>query len=131
MDEIDYSKLIKIIEKSVKKNYQARKNNGKLTPNVANLGAKIGEIAKLERSGEYNGIAVEFLENTKPLLTDHFVIRILKMLKNEDYTTPLELLGISTLDELQYILHTWFQHATTDYDDVFVSKKKYSAYDSG
>lgn len=138
MDEINFTKLIKIVETSTKKNFQARLSEGKLVPNVANLGAKIGDIAKLERSGEYNGIAVQFMENTKPLLTDHFVIRILKMLKSENYTTPLDILGLNSLDQLRYVLDMWFKKAIAvpslesnpEYENFFNSEKIYPALDN-
>ncbi|XWV24654.1 putative helicase [Tupanvirus deep ocean] len=130
MDEIDYGNLIRTVEKYTKKSYQAYYRNGQLVPNLANLGGKIGEIVKRDRPGEYYGLAVQLLEDFKPLLTDRFVIRILSMLKREDYVTPLELLGLSSLDQLQYILHTWFQKATTEYNGVFKKyKKKYPIFD--
>lgn len=130
MDEIDYKQLITLIDKSIKKSYQAYEHDGKLVPNVANLGGHIGNIAKLERSGEYYGIAVEFLEDVKPLLTDRFVIRLLSMLNKEDYITPLELLNLSSMDQLQYILHTWFETAVVDYDGALKNTvKKYPIFD--
>jgi hypothetical protein len=130
MDEIDYGKLIKVVELSVKKSYEAYFRNGQLVPNLANLGGKIGDIVKLERPGEYYGIAVQLLEDQKPLLTNRFVNRILSILKKEDYITPLELLGLSNMDQLQYILHKWFSVATTEYSNAFKNfKKKYSVFD--
>ena len=131
MDEIDYAKLIKIAEKSTNKNFRARIHNGHLVPSVANFGGKIGDVVKLERSGEYNGIGVELMENLKPLLTDHFIVRILTMLKKEDYMTPLHILNLSGLDQLQYILHKWFEVATTEYNNAFEPlNKKYPVFDS-
>ena len=130
MDEIDYANLIKIVEKSVKASYETHERNGQQVPNVANLGAKAGDIAKLERSGEYYGISVEILENIKPLLLDTFVIRLLSMLKKEDYITPLELLGLTNIDQLQYILHNWFHIACIEYDNsIPKSKKNYLNFD--
>jgi len=130
MEDIDYVKLIKIVEKSVKKSYLAYEHDNKRVPNVSNLGAKVGDIAKLERHGEYYGIAVEFLENLNPLLTDRFVIRILTMLKKEDYITPITILNLTSVDQLQYVLHTWFQFATTEYDNSLKNiKKKYPIFD--
>ncbi len=125
MDDIDYSKLVKVVEKTTKKNYQARYKNGQLVPNVANLGGKIGDIVKIERSGEYEGLAVQLMEDLKPLLTDRIIIRILTMLKKEDYATPLNILGLSSLDQLQYVMHQWFTLATTGYNDEFKKTKKY------
>lgn len=117
-DIIDYDKLIEIVKNSVKKSYHVYVDSkGKPLPNVANLGAVRGDVAKLERRGEYHGIAVEFLENALPVLTDAFVIRICTMLKKEDYITPLTILKLKRTEELRYILHTWFSVATTEYEN--------------
>lgn len=130
MEDIDYDLLIGNIESSIKSSYEAREYNGKLVPNLANLGGKPGDIVKLERSGEYYGISVELLEESKPLLTDKFVIKILSILRREDYVTPLEMLGLTNLDQLQYILHEWMQIATINYDDSIPKpKKKYPIFD--
>jgi len=131
MEEIDYPELIKIIESHSKNSYQGVEINGKLRPNVANLGAKAGDIAKLERSGEYYGIAVEFLGDVKPLLTSQLIIRILNLLKNEDYVTPMTILNLINLDQLKYILHEWFQKATTIGDKGMLKdyNKKYPVFD--
>ncbi|AVG46627.1 putative helicase [Acanthamoeba polyphaga mimivirus] len=115
--EIDCDKLIDIVQKSTKKNYLARNQDGKIVQNVANIGAKKGQIGKLERPGEYYGIAVEFLENVKILLTDYTIIKILKLMKKENYTSALNILDIVDINELYYVLHTWFQHATTQYEN--------------
>lgn len=130
MDSINYDILIKIVQESLKKSYEAHEHHGKLVPNVANLGGKKGDIAKLERSGEYYGIAVKLLEDLRPILTGTFVIKILHMLKKEDYITPLECLKLTTLDQLQYILHKWFIKATTNYQNQLAGfKKKYPEFD--
>lgn len=131
MDDIDYTKLIKLVKNSTKKNYNTYVSNGKVIPNLGNLGGKIGDIAKLERKGEYYGISVELLENLKPILTRNFVIRILERLKKEDYMTILSLLNLDTIDQIYYILHTWFEVATTGYDgSLKIFKKKYTNFDS-
>jgi len=131
MDEVNYDSLIHLVETDTKKSYRAAESNGKANPNVANLGAKVGDIAKLERPGEYYGIAVEFLEDVKPLLTDKFVGRILFMLKKEDYITPLSILELTSLEQLIYILDKWFESATTKYDNMLKSyvTKKYPVFD--
>jgi hypothetical protein len=129
MNEIDYSKLTKNVEKTTKKNYQARYQNGHLVPNVANLGGKIGDIVKVERSGEYSGLAVQLMEDIKPLLTDRIILKILTMYKKEDYMTPLNILGLSTMEQLQYVLHQWFTLATLNYDNSFKQKKKFPMLD--
>ncbi|QGR54132.1 dead-like helicase [Moumouvirus maliensis] len=130
MDEINYQDLIKIVESSIKRSFMAFVNDeGKDIPNLANLGAHAGDVVKLERSGEYYGIAVELLADVKPLLTNKFVIRILNMMKREDYVTLLGILGLTSMDQLYYILDRWFRIATTDYNGVFKYSKKYPQFD--
>ena len=123
MEDLDYASIIKEIEKKTKKSYEA--HEGK---NLANLGGKVGDVVKLERNGEYYGISVELLEDVKPLLTKEFVVRILWMLKKEDYITPLGILHLASLDELHYIINEWLKVATTICDNSFVTKKKFPAY---
>nr|AEX62539.1 putative helicase [Moumouvirus Monve] len=130
MDEINYRDLIKIVETSTKRSFTAFiYDDGKDVPNVANLGARAGDIVKLERSGEYYGIAVELLDDVKPLLTNKFIIRILNMMKREDYVTILGILGLTSMDQLYYILDRWFRIATTDYNGAFKYSKKYPQFD--
>lgn len=132
MKNLDYDNLINIIDTSIKKSFVAFVDNkNKPHPNVANLGAKTGTIVKLERQGEYYGIAVEVLTDIKPLLTDYMVKKILKFLKKEDYLNPLKILQLDSLDRLMCVLDNWFQVATTDYHneikhyDKSTSVKKY------
>ena len=130
MDEIDFKELIRIIERYTRRSYMAfEDSSGHDIPNVANLGGKISDIVKLERSGEYFGIAVELLEDLKPLLTDKFVTRILQMLQKEDYITPLVILSLSSMDQLYYILDQWFQVATVNYNFAFKPNSKYPVFD--
>lgn len=129
MEEINFAELIKAVEKYTKTSRLAYVDNGQLMPNVANLGGKVGDIAKLQRYGEYYGIAVQLMESLKPLLTDRFVIRLLSMLKKEDYITPLEMLNLTSLDQLQYILDKWFEIAVTDYHGEFKSNVTYPSFD--
>lgn len=131
MQDINYVKLIKLVESSTRRTYQAyEEDNGKLVPNVANLGAKIGDIAKLERHGEYYGIAIQFLEDIKPLLTDRFVIKILQMLNKEEYMKPLSILNLKDMDQLHYILHKWLQVSNDAYDNSLDNfKNEYPKFD--
>lgn len=129
MDDIDFTLLIKILA-TTKASYYGYQEKDVLINNVANFGAKIGDIAKLERKGEYYGISVEFMEDTIPLLLHHNILKILNMLKKEEYSTALTILGLTTLDELKYVLHKWFQIATTGYNnEIGNSKKNYPKYD--
>ena len=130
MDTIDYANLIHIVETSTKRYQNEVEYHDKPSENVANLGATIGDVAKLERNGEYYGIAVEFLEDVPRLLTDKYVIRLLRLLKKEDYITVMNLLNLTSTDQIFYVLHTWFMIATTTYDNSLdISKKTYSQYD--
>ena len=130
MEHIKYDELLCII-KSTKELFQAYQyNDKKLIPNISNLGGKVGDIAKLERNGEYYGISVELLEPVKPLLTDNFIKKILNLLKKEDYITPLTLIQVDSLDKLKYILHKWFSVATNGYNNSIIIKKEYPVYDS-
>lgn len=129
MEDVDFATLIKYVGKSTKNSYETYQLDDKDIPNIANLGGKVGDIAKLERHGEYYGISIELLEDIKPLLTEKFVVRILAMLKKEDYITPLALFGLSSMDQLQYILHKWLQVATIDYDNSLTTKNKYPIFD--
>jgi len=97
---------------------------------VAKLGAKKGDIAKLERNGEYHGIAIEFLEDVKRLLTDIFVEKILRLLKKEEYLLVMNLLEITNPDQIYYILHKWFEFAVHGYDgSLKVYEKEYPQFD--
>ena len=140
MEDINFTTIIKHVEKYTKNSFETSQINGKDVPNVANLGGKTGNIVKLERHGEYYGIAVELMEDLRPILTDKFVIRILTMLKKEDYITPLAVLGLNSLDQLQYILYRWLEIATNDPGPNLVAlgsisgildkpQKKYPVYD--
>jgi hypothetical protein len=105
--------------------------DGKPYPNVANLGGKLGDIVKLMRGGEYSGIAVELLEDLRPILTDNFVIRILTMLKKEDYITPINILNLASLEQLFYILDQWGRSALEKDPGYFraLATKKFPAFD--
>ena len=131
MEDLDYHKLIKLVKDGTKPSFKAYlDDDNKLAPNVANLGAKVNDIAKLTRSGEYSGITVQFMETARRLLTDRFVIQILKQLEKEDYVTPLDMLSIINLDTLLYILHTWMERAVEGYDNSMkLFEKKWESYD--
>lgn len=113
MNTLNFTKLYKIINKYTKASYVIDLIDDKPAKSVANVGGKKNEVVKLERNGEYNGIAVQLLEEVRPLLTNYTVTKILKMLEKEDYITPLLIFSLKSLDELYYILYGWFQHATT------------------
>ncbi|AGF85441.1 helicase family protein [Moumouvirus goulette] len=131
MDNINYDELICIVKKSTKCNRQSRVFNGEIIPNIANIGAKKGDYAKLERQGEYYGICVEIMEDVKQLLTDKLIIKILNFLKQENYSTPLNILNLTNLDELHYVLHKWFECATINYNNSLENyKKTYDEYDN-
>ena len=126
--DINFKKLIKHVETNTKNGYEAAIHESKIVDNLANVGGRRGEIFKLNRPGEYNGLAIELLENVKPLLTNNLIIRILKMISTEDFNTPLNILGLVEIDELLYILKTWLQLALktpSEYTKSFAPKKTY------
>ena len=116
---INYEKIIDHVEKQTKSNYVSYVNSdtGKLVANLANYGGKSDTIVKLERNGEYYGIAVRLLENVKPLLTSRYIIRIIRRLSVQDYMSSMELLFVTSVDEIAYILDAWIKNATENYDD--------------
>src|ERR1700733_5068630 len=129
-NQTDYNYIINSIENNVKKSYVAYIQDNKLVPNVANLGAKIGDVAKLERQGEYYGIVIEFLEDVKPLLTDKFIIRMLNLLKKEDYVTILGVMGLTSIDQFIYIVNKWFKQTILNEQlSIGKSNKKYILFD--
>jgi hypothetical protein len=127
MQSLNWDHLISLVKKNTRRNYHTYVSNNKEIPNVANLGGKVGDVFKLERNGEYYGISVELLENLRPILTQNLVLRILKMLRDENYTSVLSILDLHSLDELYYVLHHWFQNAVEEYDNSFrIYKHKYT-----
>ena len=123
---MDFNNLIKLIEENVKESFKEIPYE-----NIANLGAKKGEIAKLERNGEYHGIAIEFMEDVQQLLTDKFVIKILKLLKKEEFITIMNILNLTDVDQIYYVLHKWFSNAVDIYGNEFnVYKKDYHKLDN-
>ena len=82
MQDVNYDKWIKHVTDSCKASYI-------IGPGTLADGGKKMDIVKLERHGEYYGVSVQLLEDVKPLLTQSLIIRLLKMLKKEDYITPL------------------------------------------
>ena len=125
----NFDELIGSVKKYTKKNFQATIINGKMAPNVANLGGKRGEIAKLMRHGEYHGISVEFMENLRPLLTDRFIIKILTLLKTENYHVVLQMLELTNLSQLKYVLSQWFQIAFYEPIYIFENTKSFPELD--
>lgn len=129
--DINYDDIIKNIASNTRHNYKARTTEkGTLLNNLANQGGDISTIVKVERNGEYHGIVLELLEKSKPLLTDHYVIRVLKRLKIQDYSSAMELLFTVSLDQIAYILDRWLYITQEIYTDIFhFYKNKYPQYD--
>lgn len=129
--ELDYNSIIKDIQKLTKKNFTCKEINNKPKKSIANFGAKKGDVVKLERNGEYFGIAVEILEDVAPLLTDRLICKILALLKNQDFITVLEILNLTEIDQLFYILYTWVKCATMCTVNYFNKcfKKSYLKFD--
>ncbi len=97
---------------NVKKSYQTDVDDqGKPVMSVANHGAKSGQKIRIDRGGEYSGITVEVLEDMVPLLTENWIMKITAMIEKEEYATPLHLFRLKSIDELTYMLHTWYKVA--------------------
>lgn len=122
MQDINHTKLINIINKHIKKSYMAYTIDNKLVHNVANIGAKIGNIAKNERQGEFYAIAIEFMENIRPLLTDKLVLKLLSYINNQSYLTCLDILNLDSVDQLIYCINSWFSVALDPTDLVKIPK---------
>jgi hypothetical protein len=119
MEDIEYDLVLKLLDESVRPSSQARlDDDGKPVPNLANFGAKKGTIVKLERNGEYYGIAVELLEDVLPVLTDYLMKRIVKLLQRQDYASPLDILHLTKVEQLHYLLYTWFSISVTDSNPI-------------
>lgn len=129
MDNIDYKALIKLVEDNTRSSARAEYVNGKAVANVANLGAKVGDVARVDRNGEFSDLTVEILEPTRRLLTDISVTQILKMLDSEDYTTPVDMYSLISLDMLAYVLDTWFRKHVVGYRNNFKVSKTYPVLD--
>lgn len=130
MEEIDYKALIKLVEENTRPSSRVYvDDNDKPLPNLANLGAKIGDIARMDRRGEYTDLTVEILEPARRLLTDAFVIQLLKILDNEDYVSPLEMLSFISLDMLWYVLDKWLTKSVEGYNKQIPVSKKYPQLD--
>ncbi len=121
MENVNFDKWIKHVTDSCKASF--------IAGTCLADGGKKGDIVKLERHGEYYGIAVQLMEDVKPLLTQALVIRILKMLKKEDAITPLTILSLTSMDQLHYILHKWLSKATNQYYNSLMSNVKFPTYD--
>jgi hypothetical protein len=131
MEDVNYDYLLNIVKKNTKSHFVYNKEKDTNGKTIILLGAKSGDIAKLERNGEFYGIAVEILDPIKPLLTDVVITKVLKMLKKENYATVLEILHITSLEEIWYILHKWFTVAVNDYNFMLkkIVKKTFPDYD--
>ena len=76
--------LIREIKSKCPPSYRAqRDDNGKLTPTVANLGLKAGQLASRGDTGEYAGLTVVAIDPVLPLLTDDRIIRALEYIRDD------------------------------------------------
>ena len=92
-------------------------DSNKLIKNIANFGASVGQIGCVNRNGEYNGFAIEFLENVKPLLTNYKIYKAIKFLENTELDNAVNILNLKNEfyifgeDIVHYVLYGWLQKA--------------------
>ena len=116
MEELNFGYLNQLVANHTKPSYAARMTDGKLTNNIANFGGAIGDIATVSRNGEYHGLSVEIKSAAPKLITDYLIKKTLKLLEKDDYSSAVNRLGVTTIDELIYCIHMWLSKATNDYD---------------
>jgi hypothetical protein len=118
-------KLFKEIEENCKSGYKARYNEkGELIKNVANLGlTKFGK-AEVSRAGEYNGLAVEAMDEIKPILTNNRIIRALTFISEGNMQSAVRVLQ---LDEyyvkygsgvVHYVIKSWLENNNFEIPDI-------------
>jgi hypothetical protein len=95
------------LDANVKKNYITRTDDGKIRYNAANLGGSTGDIYT-RVSGEYSGLGLELLEPLRPLITSNIMHRVLSCIKEDRNAIAMELLNLSTLDQLAYTIRKRF-----------------------
>jgi len=96
----------KELEKT-KHDYVASYHEGKLVDNIANLGGKKGQRFYVARSGEYQGFAIELLDESRPLLTDRLILKLINAITDDNYLSYLILLKIEDITELKKVISDW------------------------
>lgn len=74
---------------------------------LANLGGNPGDVFVRAKGNEYNGLAVRLLDRVYPLYTVQTVSTIVRLVKNNEYMKVLDMMGLQSVEELEYVLYTW------------------------
>ncbi|BBM86832.1 DEAD/DEAH box helicase [Candidatus Uabimicrobium amorphum] len=82
------------VQKNTKPTYRAAMMDGKPIHDVANKGLKKGQVAIRMRNGEFHGLAVEALEDVKPLLNDVNVAKAILFLAENDTNSAMSVLNL-------------------------------------
>ena len=94
-------KIIDLIQNNTKSSYRAKLQNGILVNNICNIGIKKYQRAEIGRKGEYKGLMIEALSDSKHLFTDYHIIRALDALYNSDINKAVKVLDIES-DFVEY-----------------------------
>ena len=119
------------VQKNTKPTYRAGRENDKLVNDVANRGLKKGQVAIRRRNGEFHGIAVEVLEDIKPLLTDVRVAKAIHFLCENDMDSALLVLNLKQeVQEAQQpgivyeVLRMWLQKNDFAVPQEYIAKAR-------
>lgn len=116
MDDSSIEVLLTQLKENVKKSYIARTDeDGEALHNAANMGGLVGQQCRITRGGDYEDLTVELLSPLRPLVTSETMKRVLLALRKEAATTALELLSLSSMEELLYVIDLWFSVGTMNY----------------
>lgn len=116
MDDNTIESLLQHLKENTKKSFVVRTDeDGVARRNAANLGATVGQQTRITRGGDYEGLTVEILSPLRPLVTDETMRRVLLALRKEAVTTALELLSLSSVEEMFYVIDLWFTAGTMNY----------------
>ena len=74
---------------------------------LANLGGEPGDVFSRDRGNEYNGLAVKLLERVYPLYTVQTVSTIARLVESDEYMKALSMMGLESVEELEYALYMW------------------------
>jgi hypothetical protein len=79
---------------------------------IAILGIEPGQVATVERNGEYYGFSIKALEYIKPIIMKDTMLKVLRMVMEDRIPTAMKVLHIpdSDLGTFYYILNRWLRN---------------------
>lgn len=89
-------KLVDLIQNEIKSGYKARLDNGNLINNIVNMGIKKYQKCEVGRDGEYKGLVIEALSDSKHLVTDYHIIKGINALYENDINKAVKILDLET-----------------------------------